>query len=446
VRVSGARWSSREVRARLTDYIGTFCSGERRARGTYPEQVPCIMSARPPPSPQNAAKVSGGGPRSPEHSSSTWIARASASRASLGALALALAVGACGPAPSSGEVSGATSEAIYGGTLDNDAQQNQAVVSLKIGDTTPFELCSASLIAPNVVLTARHCVSVNLTQGVACDENGASGNGPQVGADEPVATIHVYLGANPNFGGVPAASGKAIFHTASDVLCNGDMALVVLDRNINGVTPLKVRLTTATASGEKLRSVGYGQNDKQLPVGTRLRKDGVGVLAVGKVVSSNLTALAANELEVGLSICQGDSGGPALSETTGAVVGVVSRGGQCTDDFGHIYTTVSGFKAVFDAAFQVAGGAPIDESASAPTPPVVDAGGPSGSTPSDDGGTGGNGSTPTQGAHSVPNLHSGAGQGCSASGAPSPAGTTFGGIALGMLAALGLFVARRRRG
>ena len=366
-----------------------------------------------------------------------------------GVVTSALGVGACGPAPSTTEAAGSTSEAIYGGTLDNDALANQGVVSLKIGDGTSFELCSASLIAPNVVLTARHCVSVNLTQGVACDENGASGNGAQVGADEAVATIHVFVGTNPNFAGTPAANAKAIFHTTTDFLCNADMALIVLDRNISGVAPLKVRLNTTTAVGEKMRSVGYGQNDKQLPVGTRLRKDGVGVLAVGKIVSANQTPLAANEFEVGLSICQGDSGGPAISETTGAVVGVVSRGGQCTDDFGHIYTTIAGFKPVFDAAFQLAGGAPIDESATAPPAPVADAGGGgggggagTGTSAGDDGG-GGNSSSPS-GAHPL-NLHSGAGASCSTSGAPSPAASTFGGIALGMLAALGLFVARRRR-
>lgn len=404
------------------------------------------MSARPGRSLRNPAKTC---PAVRRSSSSTWIARGPAALPFSALLvAGALGLAACGPGPSTTETAGSTSEAIYGGTLDNDALANQGVVSLKIGDGTSFELCSASLIAPNVVLTARHCVSVNLTQGVACDENGASGNGAQVGADEAVATIHVFLGSNPNFAGTPAANAKAIFHTTTDFLCNADMALIVLDRNISSVAPLKVRLNATTAAGEKMRSVGYGQNDKQLPVGTRLRKDGVGVLAVGKVVSANQTPLAANEFEVGLSICQGDSGGPAISETTGAVVGVVSRGGQCTDDFGHIYTTIAGFKPVFDAAFQVAGGAPIDESATAPPAPVVDAGGGggggggTGTSAGDDGGSG-NGSSPS-GAHPL-NLHSGAGASCSASGAPSPAASTFGGIALGMLAALGLFVARRRK-
>jgi MYXO-CTERM domain-containing protein len=165
---------------------------------------------------------------------------------------------------------------------------------------------------------------------------------------------------------------------------------------------------------------------------------------VGKTISASQTSLATNEFEVGLSICQGDSGGPAISETTGAIVGVVSRGGNCTDTSGHIYTSLTAFASVFQAAFALAGGAPVDESGTAP-PPLADAGGGGGTGV--DGGTGGGDETPTdptprpQGT----NLRAGAGNNCSASGAPSPSATELGGIALGMLAALGMLVARRRR-
>jgi secreted trypsin-like serine protease len=56
-----------------------------------------------------------------------------------------------------------------------------------------------------------------------------------------------------------------------------------------------------------------------------------------------------------MSICHGDSGGPAISQSTGAVIGVVSRGGDCGEDFGHVYTSTSGFADLVDKAIHLAG-------------------------------------------------------------------------------------------
>ena len=118
-----------------------------------------------------------------------------------------------------------------------------------------------------------------------------------------------------------------------------------------------------------VRSIGYGKNDRGYATGTRLRKEGVGVLAVGAAISPSQTALATFEFEVGQSICQGDSGGPAISEATGAVIGVVSRGGTCDDTSGHVYTQPSGFPILFEDAFTLAGGAPTAEDANVPSAP-----------------------------------------------------------------------------
>ena len=264
---------------------------------------------------------------------------------------------ACG-APPSGESVGSTRQAIYAGTLDDQAD---GVVSIKVGNATQFELCSGSLLAPNVVLTARHCVSKTISMTVSCNERGESGNGDHVGEDESLDVLHIYTGSKPLYGNAPAAEVHAIVHPAGGILCNADIALLVLDRALTSVQPMRVRLGSTPHSGERVRTVGYGQNDASLPVGTRMRKDAVKVLAIGQRVSASQTPLASHEFELGLSICQGDSGGPAISEDTGAVIGVVSRGGECGDDFGHIYTATNGFPDLFAKAFDLAGGAPLDE-------------------------------------------------------------------------------------
>jgi MYXO-CTERM domain-containing protein len=256
---------------------------------------------------------------------------------------------------------GATHQAIYSGTVDNDASGTDGVVSVKIGSGSSFELCSGSLLAPNVVLTARHCVSTTITQTVSCNELGESGNGDHVGADEPLDQLHVFTGAKPAYGGTPAASVTTIVHPDGGVLCNADIALLVLDKPITSVSPMRVRLASTPHSGEAVRAVGYGQNDDGMPVGTRFRRDAVQVLAIGQRVSESHTPLGSHEFEASQSICQGDSGGPAISEETGAVIGVVSRGGGCTDDFGHIFTATSGFADLVEKAFAIAGGKPLDE-------------------------------------------------------------------------------------
>lgn len=253
---------------------------------------------------------------------------------------------------------------------DDDQRAIASVVALRVGKGD-YELCSGVLVAPNVVLTARHCVANNISPTVSCDEHGSSTNGRHVAGEQSPELVAVYTGPSPSFGGDSAAVGKAIVAPKGDSLCDSDIALVILDKAIPDVEPVAVRLEAGVNPGETIRSVGYGQNDRKVPLGTRLRKAGVAVLAMGSAVSESKTALGPHEFEVGRSICRGDSGGPAISEDTGAVVGVVSRGGDCNQDFGHVYTTTAGWQQLFDDAFAIAGGAPIIESGrpAEPEPP-----------------------------------------------------------------------------
>ena len=298
-----------------------------------------------------------------------WIAGAPSW---LPALVLAVATAGCATEvtdqPVETRVSASTTDpSIFGGAKDDDSSAIPGVVALRVGVGTTFELCSGALVAPNLVLTARHCVTKNATTSVACDENGHSANGPHVSGDEEPANIAVYTGSSPSFAKPGVAKGRAIVSPTGPYLCDSDIALVVLDSPIEGIAPLAVRIHATARKGEVIRSIGYGQNDEASPIGTRFRKAGVEVLAQGKAVSPSKTPLGTHEFEVGKSICQGDSGGPAISEETGAVIGVVSRGGGCDDDFGHIYTTTAGFEQIFTDAFAMAGATPTDEAGDSST-------------------------------------------------------------------------------
>ncbi len=273
----------------------------------------------------------------------------------------ALLLGLCNCVVASDDGDG-TEDPIVGGSPDTDGG---AVVALRIGKGRMAELCSATAIAPNVLLTARHCVSKSLTKTVICNAKGASENGPHFGDDHPLEDIRVYTGAKPDFDGPTAASVRELVRPDGDVVCNQDIALLVLDKDLEGIAPLAVRLTRHVGVQETIRSVGYGKTDTG-STGQRLRRTGVTVRAIGPGLSPSDTALGANEFEVGMSICHGDSGGPAISQTTGAVIGVVSRGGDCGEDFGHVYTSTSGFAGLVDKAIHLAG---IESAQLEPEPP-----------------------------------------------------------------------------
>ncbi|HEX8794572.1 MAG TPA: trypsin-like serine protease [Polyangiaceae bacterium] len=354
---------------------------------------------------------------------------------------------ACGTAPAGpGELTSSTSSAIYGGVEDTGSSQNDAVVAIKVGDGQTFELCTGSLIAPNVVLTARHCVSVLNNTAINCDQNGNSlDDGPDVGGDQPLASIHIFAGATPNLLGTPDANAAQLFHGQSTTICNSDVALILLDKSITVAPPLRVRMSSPVLASENVRAVGYGANDQNVQIGTRFRRDDVSVLAVGSTVSASMTPLGSSEFEASEAMCNGDSGGPAIDEKTGAVVGIVSRGGiTCTDTTGHVYTSLSSFQSLFEQAFAVAGGAPVDENA----PPSGDGGGvgtdggsstgPGSPAGSSSGGTGyGNG----YGGGQPLNLRAGQGNSCSTSGT-SGGGSSW--LALIALGAVAMLRARRR--
>ncbi|HEY8088016.1 MAG TPA: trypsin-like serine protease, partial [Polyangiaceae bacterium] len=285
---------------------------------------------------------------------------------------------------------------------------------------------------------------------IACDDNGNSTNGADFADDQPVAQIHVFAGPSIYQGETPSANAKSLYHPAGTTLCNGDVALIVLDKAITTATPLHVRLSGPVKTGEQVRSVGFGQNDQNVPIGTRFRKDGVSVLAVGSVVSPSQTPLGSSEFEIGQSTCLGDSGGPAIDETTGAVVGVVSRAqSDCSLAYGHVYSSLSGFLPVFQQAFADAGGTWTDENGTVSGADAGSTPAPDGGTSSSSGGAGGSssgGSTVGAGGSGGGgygggvNLHSGQGSGCST----VPGTGDAGGFAAFALALLGLSVSRRR--
>ena len=229
-----------------------------------------------------------------------------------------------------------TSEAIVHGAVDKG--HHPAVVALVLDGGDHTGLCSGSLIAPDVVLTARHCVEELKSEMIDCPAKG-----PQFGKKRAASSISVIVDANAGAAKSAAAVGAEIITPPGSTLCNADIALIRLDRKIEGIEPLTLSVDDAgnDLAGLRVVTVGYGLtgNGTKGKAGERRFRSHVAI------ESSTVT-----EFTVGESTCQGDSGGPAIDETDGTILGVVSRGGgDCAGSKAHnIYTRVDAFKGFIE--------------------------------------------------------------------------------------------------
>lgn len=282
--------------------------------------------------------------------------------------AASLAALACSapPSPSDERVTTSSSKIIKGKA--SDASQNAAVLLLyPVGGGAAYA-CTGTLLAPNLVLTARHCVSTTDEQPVVCDENGVGTSGGSVTGDYTASNIYIVTGTKrpPTLAGAYAARGKTIIHDGATNLCNHDLALLLLDQPISNAQIAPIRLDGPVVKNETFTAIGWGVTTSTPAPSVRQQRSGVAVQLVGP--GSDLSGggfVPDHEFVGGEAVCQGDSGGPALSDQTGAIIGVASRGGDGPSSLAdpssscigvaNVYSTLSGFKDMVLAAYSQAG-------------------------------------------------------------------------------------------
>lgn len=298
----------------------------------------------------------------------------------LAALISAAPLVACGAAP--GEDDTGTQEAnVEGGKLDTSGTNNFAVGITSGQDA----VCSGTLIAPNLVLTARHCVVADDgNEWVTCKTK----FGPTLPASELKVTTSPNLYRASSF--YPA---KKILVPQADGFCGNDIALIMLDKSIPeteakpAIPVVQFDMTQSAQIGKQIAALGYGiTNPSARDSGVRRVRENIGILCVpgskALACTGDLTELADSQSEFVTEgyVCSGDSGGGAFEQRSFAtgkpfVLGTLSRGPQTNNRcLAAIYTrTDMHADLIVGAALEAAtsGGYRAPDWAAAPVHPNV---------------------------------------------------------------------------
>ena len=241
----------------------------------------------------------------------------------------------------------APARASVGSLVNGTASTEAGVVAvIHTRPTGTRQLCTGTLVGPNVVLTAKHCVYEDM--------------GGSEWVANPTAAMSITLGdavSSPTGEvAVTAISTTPGPYHDGDGANGGDIALLTLASVPPFITP-RVIARDAPTAGLALRIEGFGYTGAGSTgtLGERHQGSaGIVSVAVGTFTSEGPSWT-----------CTGDSGGPAFRASDGALLGVTSIGPRGCPASTSVYTRVDQHLALLAAAGVVIGidvdaGADID--------------------------------------------------------------------------------------
>jgi secreted trypsin-like serine protease len=165
-------------------------------------------------------------------------------------------------------------------------------------------LCTGTALAPDLVLTAGHCVAPRSTYRVVIDA-------------PPGMTIHS-IAVHPHYSPNDYASGRV----------TADVALIKLERPLPAeVVPAALAPSTKVKPGDRFVVAGFGVTFANSDGGVGVPRQAT-LVATGRPGNLQIRLIdpTTRDSRAGLGACTGDSGGPVFVERSGryAVIGVVS--------------------------------------------------------------------------------------------------------------------------